>query len=124
MPSSESPSPTVLHPTSGALILGLDWVLFSENAMTLGLSTPLSIGLGFALAGIGTAVTQRLYHDDGLGWVVAKGLLGGITVGIPLPVAGTAVGGGILALSGLNTLWGRSAPEKMSPPSSRSDEGG
>jgi hypothetical protein len=38
-----------------------------------------------------------------------KGLLSGIAVGIPFPIAGTAVGGAVLALSGLNRLTGRSA---------------
>lgn len=122
MPSSESPSPTVLHPASGVLILGLDWLFFAENAITLGLSTPLLALIGFGVAGLGTGLIQRIYHGDGFGKALLKGLLGGVAVGIPLPIAGTAVGGGILALSGLNKLWGRSAPEKMSPPTSPDDE--
>jgi len=122
MPSSESPSPTVLHPASGVLILGLDWLFFAENAITLGLSTFFAAVVGFGVAGLGTGLIQRIYHGDGVGKALLKGLLGGIAVGIPLPIAGTAVGGGILALSGLNKLWGRSAPEKMSPPTSPPDD--
>jgi len=122
MASSEPTSPTVLHPASGVLILGLDWLLFSENVITLGLSTPLNVVIGFGVAGLGTGIIQRVYHGDGFGKSLLKGLLAGITVGIPLPVAGTAVGGGILALSGLNKLWGRSGPKKMSPPTSSPDE--
>lgn len=122
MPSSESPSPTVLHPASGVLILGLDWLFFAENAITLGLSTFFAAVVGFGVAGLGTGLIQRIYHGNGVGKALLKGLLGGIAVGIPLPIAGTAVGGGILALSGLNKLWGRSAPEKMSPPTSPPDE--
>jgi len=102
-----------LHPASGALILGLDWLLFSENAITLGLSTGLVAVVGFVVAGLGTGIVQRRYGTDGVGIAVLKGLLAGITVGIPLPVAGTAVGGGILALSGLNTAW-RSPSEALS----------
>lgn len=113
---------TVLHPASGILILGLDWLLFSENAITLGLSTPLAVGIGFGIAGLGTGLIQRSYHDDGVGVSFLKGLLAGITVGIPLPVAGTAVGGGVLALSGLNKLWDRSAREDP-PPTPPSEEG-
>jgi len=119
--SQESPSSTVLHPGSGVLILGLDWLLFSENAITLGASTLIVAVVGFAGAGLGTALIQRLYGADSVGVAVLKALLAGITVGLPLPVAGTAVGGGILALSGLNSLWGRSDPDKMAPPSSESD---
>lgn len=122
MSHSESTSASVLHPSSGALILGLDWLLFSENAMTLGLSTPLSVGLGFGLAGIGTGLLQRAYHDDSFGKAVLKGLLASVTVGIPLPVAGTALGGGILALSGLDKLWGGSLLGTGSSPPSRSDD--
>lgn len=109
MTASDSRSPTVLHPASGLLILGLDWLLFSQTAITLGLSTVLGAGIGFGLAGLGTGVIQRTYREDSLVKAVLKSLLAGITVGIPLPVAGTVVGGGILALSGLNKLWGHSA---------------
>ncbi|PSQ88307.1 MAG: hypothetical protein BRD43_04760 [Bacteroidetes bacterium QS_4_64_154] len=70
MPAPDSQSRTFLHPVSGALILGLDWVLFSENAMTLGLSTPLVILVGFGSASLGTSLIQHLYHDDGLGKAV------------------------------------------------------
>lgn len=122
MDDAESTSPTVLHPASGLLILGLDWLLFSENVITLGLSTVFAAVVGFAVAGIGIGVIQRVYGDDSLGKAFVKGLLAGITVGIPLPVAGTAVGGGILALSGLNKLWGRSGAKKMSPPTPRSND--
>jgi hypothetical protein len=116
MSTSDAPSPSFLHPASGVLILGLDWLLFSGTAITLGLSTLGLAGLGLALGGLGTGLTQRVYHEDGMAKAVLKGLLAGITVGIPLPVAGTAVGGGILALSGLDRLWGRSDSDKTSPP--------
>lgn len=121
MGAPDDRSATILHPASGALILGLDWLLFSQNAMTLGLSTPLVALVGFGLAGLGTSLIQRIYRDDSLGKSVLKGLGGGIAVGIPLPIAGTAVGGGILALSGLNRLWGRSDSENMPSPHSESD---
>jgi hypothetical protein len=112
-------STTILHPASGALILGLDWILFSENAATLGLSTSLVAAIGFVVAGFSVGVVQRRYGADGMGIAVLKGLLAGITVGIPLPVAGTAVGGGIVALSGLNAVW---PPPSENLPSSREDD--
>lgn len=119
--SQKTSSSTVLHPASGAVILGLDWLLFSENAITLGFSTLIVAVVGFVVAGLGTALIQRTYGADSTGVALLKALLAGITVGIPLPVAGTAVGGGILALSGLNSLWSRSDPEKITPPSSEGD---
>lgn len=99
---------TFLHPASGGLILGLDWLLFSGNIATLGLSTFASVGMGFVLGGVGTGWIQYRYGGDPFGTSLAKGILGGLTVGAPLPVAGTAVGGAVLALSGLNQLWGSS----------------
>lgn len=118
MSPSDAPSPTFLHPASGVLILALDWLLFSGSAITLGLSTLGLAGIGLTLGGLGTGLIQRVYHEDGRAKALLKGLLAGITVGIPLPVAGTAVGGGILALSGIDQLWGGSDPDKMTPPTS------
>ena len=94
-----------LHPASGGLILGLDWLLFSGNALTLGLSTlPLAV-LGFVLGGVGTGIIQAQYSQDSGAKSLFKGLVGGFAVGIPMPIAGTAIGGAILALSGLDRLW-------------------
>ena len=109
MASTNASSRTFLHPASGALILGLDWLFFAEGVLTLGLSTPFLALLGFGMAGLGTGLVQRRYGGHGTGAAALKGMLGGVAVGIPLPIAGTAVGGGILALSGLNNLWGRVA---------------
>jgi hypothetical protein len=91
----------------------MDWLLFSENAITLGASTLLVAVVGFVGASLGTAFIQRVYGADSFGAALLKALLAGITVGIPLPVAGTA--------GGLNSLWGRSDPDKMTPPSSETD---
>ncbi|MFP4229463.1 MAG: phosphoribosylaminoimidazole carboxylase [Salinivenus sp.] len=105
-----------LHPSSGAFILGLDWVLFSGNVLSLGVSTPVLTLSGFVLGTLGTGILQSRYGGDGRWMSVGKGLLGGIAVGIPLPIVGTAVGGAILALSGLNreALLGRDDSESPS----------
>lgn len=105
--SSNASSSTFLHPASGAVILGLDWLLFSGTVVSLGLSTPVLGVLGFVAGTIGTAVIQKMYGGDGSGKSLLKGLLGGIAVGIPMPIAGTAVGGAVIALSGLNRLMKR-----------------
>jgi hypothetical protein len=104
--ATDTPSSRFLHPASGALILGLDWLLFSGSALTLGLSTPMLALIGFALGGVGTGLIQARYGQDKNATSMLKGLLGGLAVGIPLPIAGTAVGGGILTLSGLDRLRG------------------
>lgn len=93
---------TFLHPASGAAILILDWLLFSGNVLSLGLSTPVLAVLGFALASLITARIQRRYGHDFVGKSWLKGLLAGVVVGVPWPIAGTAVGGLVLSLSGLN----------------------
>lgn len=105
--SSNESSQTFLHPASGVVILGLDWLLFSGTVLSLGLSTPAIAVLGFALGAVGTGLIQKTYGEDGTGKSVIKGLLGGVAVGIPMPIAGTAVGGAVLALSGLNRLMKR-----------------
>ncbi|WP_103028805.1 phosphoribosylaminoimidazole carboxylase [Salinibacter altiplanensis] len=112
-------SPTILHPASGGLILGLDWLLFSENAITLGLSTLFVAAVGAGVVGLGVGVLQHRYGADGPGLAGLKGLLGGIAVGIPLPVAGTALGGSLLAISGLDAFW---PPPFGTFPSAHEDE--
>ncbi len=106
MPTDDRPASRFFHPASGALILGLDWLLFSGSVLSLGLSTPALAVLGFVLGAAGTGILQGRYGEDGRTKVTLKGLLGGLAVGIPFPIAGTAVGGAILALSGLNSLPG------------------
>ena len=102
--SGSTPSNRWLHPASGLLILALDWLLFSGSALSLGLSTPMMALIGFALGGVGTGIIQARYGRNGTTKSVLKGLLSGLAVGIPLPIAGTAVGGAILTLSGLDRL--------------------
>jgi hypothetical protein len=96
--------PTWFHPASGLLILALDWLLFSGGVLTLGISTPLLLILAALLAAGGVTGLQRRYGNDGRRASLLKGLVGGIAVGLPLPIAGTGVGGLVLALSGLNRL--------------------
>lgn len=104
MSSDDRTAARFLHPASGILILGLDWLLFSGSVLSLGLSTPALSLLGFAVGAVGTGLIQARYGGDARSTSSLKGLLGGIAVGLPLPVAGTALGGLILTLSGLDRL--------------------
>jgi hypothetical protein len=97
----------VLHPASGVLILGIDWLLFSGSVLSLGLSAPVLVSLGFVSGAAGTGLIQSRYGADSPWKSTLKGLLGGLAVGIPLPIAGTAVGGAVIALSGLDRLGNR-----------------
>lgn len=110
--ATDTRKPTFLHPASGALILALDWVLFSGNVLALGLGTPALAALGFGLGTLGVGFIQRRYGHESTGKSLGKGLLGGLTIGVPFPIAGTAVGGFVLALSGLNRWKDRLSPSK------------
>ena len=92
---------TLLCRATGIFILGLDWILFSQNALALGLATPLTAVFGFCLGGIGTTLIQRRVGGDPWGSALAKGLLGAVVVGVPWPIVGTTVGAWILFASGI-----------------------
>jgi hypothetical protein len=91
----------LMLPATGLLILGLDWLLFPEEAVTLGMSTPLTALVGFLAGSIGAYNLQTRYAGDA-GWKAwLKALVAGLVVGFPFPMAGTMVGAWILASSGL-----------------------
>jgi hypothetical protein len=91
-------------PATGLLIMGLDWLLFSEDVASFGLLIPLTPLVGLVAGGIGTYLLQTRYGQDSKLAAGLKGLLAGILVGIPFPLAGTLAGGAILASSGLAGL--------------------
>jgi hypothetical protein len=93
-----------LIPATGLWILGLDWLLFSQDIVTLGLTTPLTGVLGFLMGAAGTYSLQRRYAGDNQPGALAKAALAGLAVGVPFPLTGTVVGGLILATSGLAEL--------------------
>jgi hypothetical protein len=94
----------LMLPATGLLIMGLDWLLFSEEAASFGLLIPFTSLVGFLAGSIGTYHLQTRYgrNTKPVAWL--KGLLAGILVGIPFPLAGTLAGGWILASSGLAGL--------------------
>jgi len=103
------PAPTFLHPASGGLILGLDWLLFSGTAASGGLAMPLSVTLGFLFGTMGTAACQRFIAKERWRKALGKGLLAGVVVGVPFPIGGTVLGGAVLASSGLHHYRERAA---------------
>jgi hypothetical protein len=88
-------------PATGLLVLGLDWLLFSNEAATLGLATPLTAIVGFLAGSLGAYHLQRHYGRDSNPAAIFKSLLAGVFVGLPFPLAGTIVGAWVLAKSGL-----------------------
>jgi hypothetical protein len=93
-----------LLPATGLLIVGLDWLLFPKEAATLGLATPLTSIVGFLAGSLGAYHLQRQYGLNTRSAAVLKSILAGFLVGVPFPIAGTLVGGWILATSGLAGL--------------------
>jgi hypothetical protein len=88
-------------PATGLLIMGLDWLLFSNEAASFGVLIPFTSVTGFLAGGLGTYYLQRHYGLDKKPAASLKGLIAGILVGIPFPLAGTFAGAWILTLSGL-----------------------
>ena len=89
-------------PLTGAWILGLDWLIFSQNLLTLGgAGWPLAVALGFLFGGLGTLLLQRFVGQDRWPAALGKALIGALVVGVPFPVLGTVVGGWVLIASGL-----------------------
>lgn len=92
-------------PLTGVWILGLDWVIFTKNVLlTAGFATPLAAATGFVLGGVGTYLIQRRIAKETAGVAGAKALLAGLAVGIPFPLAGSAIGSWILIASGLHSI--------------------
>ena len=103
-------------PATGLLIMGLDWLLFSEEAASFGVLIPFTSVTGFLAGSIGTYLLQTRHGLDAKPAACLKGLLAGILVGIPFPLAGTLVGGAILAGSGLAGLRWRLLKGQFSSP--------
>jgi hypothetical protein len=96
-------------PATGLLIMGLDWLFFSEEAATFGLAIPFTSTVGFLAGSIGTWYLQRKYGLDAKPAALLKSIVAGVLVGIPFPLAGTIAGAWILTTSGLlglkDRLW-------------------
>ncbi|MEX2091734.1 MAG: hypothetical protein WD971_03605 [Pirellulales bacterium] len=101
-----------LLPVTGAWILGLDWFLFSQETVTLFVATPLTAIVGFLGGTLGTYYFQSRYAGERGPSVWLKAILAGIVVGIPVPLAGSFVGGWILFNSGLASLRDRMMRKK------------
>lgn len=94
----------MFHPLSGLFILVFDWFLLGSGLLSgLSLMVPLSL-IGFGAGALVTTFIQRTMAGDSLMKSLFKGTLAGVAVGIPLPVAGTFMGGIILSMSGLSHL--------------------
>jgi len=84
---------------SGAVILVVDWACFGLEWPLGPVSVVVMSATAFAVT---YAVVWRIQSRvDSPGVAHAKAAAGALAAGVPFPVAGTVVGGLILALSGL-----------------------
>src|SRR5215213_10438221 len=72
-------------PATGLVIMGLDWLLFSEEAASFGLLIPFTASFGFLAATIGTYYLQTKHGLDAKPLAALKALVAGILVAIPFP---------------------------------------
>jgi len=91
-------------PATGAWILALDWLLFTSNALSAWLATPVVMVAGFVLGSAGAYLVQRRGANDTPRSAVLKAVLAGIVVGLPWPIGGTLIGGWVLLSSGLGDV--------------------
>ncbi|MEI6669018.1 MAG: hypothetical protein WCP29_12760 [Acidobacteriota bacterium] len=98
-----------LHPLVGFGMFAVDWMLFGAEAVTAGLSWPVSIPVGAALA-VPCLLIQRHSFGDSWGAAIGKGLLVGLLTAIPtaLPSAVPLVG----AVLGVARLLGTRQDER------------
>ena len=100
-----------LHPTSGLLVLGVDWLLFAPEAATAEAAAILTSPLAFLIVGIGVFWIQRRKNGDSFGAAALKGFLSGLVAAIPTSIGGTILGTLVLAASGLSN-WNRPGSPK------------
>lgn len=112
-PPVSNPGPTPqkkfwLHPASGLLILGVDWLFFAPEAATGGTAIIVTVPLAFIIVSSGVFLIQRRRNRDAVGGALLKALLGGFVAAIPTSIAGTILGTLVLVLSGLSSWTRRS----------------
>ena len=91
-----------LHPMSGLLILGVDWLFFAPEAATAQTALIVTVPPAFLAAGSGTFWIQRRRNGDTIRAALLKGLVGGVLAAVPTPISGTVFGTLVLVLSGLS----------------------
>lgn len=89
------------HRASGAAILSIDWLCFGLEWQLGPVSMAAMSAAAFLAAYAAVWRIQTSLGGDDARRAHGKALLGALAAGVPFPVAGTAVGGLILALSGL-----------------------
>jgi len=77
------------HPLVAFGMLAVDWMLFGQESVTLGITWPISIAVAAALA-IPCALIQKFGMIDQWGLAIGKAAIVGILTAIPTPLPSTA----------------------------------
>jgi hypothetical protein len=91
-----------LHPASAILILGVDWLFFGAEVLSLETAVVLASLAAFATTTLGVFWIQRARSADSRTAAAAKALFAGVVAGIPTSIGGTVLGTFVLALAGLS----------------------
>ena len=92
---------TFFHPASGLAILAIDWLFFGLEWELGPISLVLPCLSAFGLTYFVVKRVQERWHGDEPRLARSKALFGAAAAGAPFAIAGTILGGLILALSGL-----------------------
>ena len=106
----------LLHLWSGAVVLGIDWALFSGVLLSAGAALPLSIPVGAGTAFAVYSIQRRKTRDGRLAALV-KALVCGALVAVPAPIFGTLIGAFVASVSGLSSMLDRGDKRPDDPPS-------
>jgi drug/metabolite transporter (DMT)-like permease len=100
-----------LHPTSGLLILAVDWFFFAPEALSAEAAAIITSPLAFIITAMGVFWIQRRKNGDSFASAALKAFLGGFVAGIPTSIGGTILGTLVLILSG-RSQWNQRRGDK------------
>ena len=98
-----------LLPASAGLILGVDWLFFGAEVITMEGALVLASVSAFVITAAGVFWIQRSRNADSRAVAAVKALFGGIVAGLPTSIGGTLLGTLVLVLAGLSR-WNRARP--------------
>jgi hypothetical protein len=83
--------PFPLHPGSVAALFALDWAVYTANMLTYMHALRVWVPAGALLACVVTALIERYAARETPKSTLVKAVIGGVLVGLPLPLLGTAL---------------------------------
>jgi hypothetical protein len=91
----------ILHPLTAGLVLGVDWLFFGADALTLGADLFITVPAAFIITAVGVYWIQRTRGGDSRARALLKAIFSGAVAGAPTSIGGTILGTLILAMAGL-----------------------